>query len=102
MKRYETIEDAKKDNENLGKYDVQAVMVKNKPTLLCGTPMVEDDLYENPLVEIFNNIEKCFTNDGIDILDYDSLDLAKQVIENIQNILNKEHNIQIDFITTEY
>ncbi len=102
MKQYKTIEDAKKDNENLGKYDIQAVMVKDKPTLLCGTPMVEDDLYENQLTNIFNNIDKYLIADGIEIPDYDATSLAKQIVEHIENVLNKEHNIQIDFITTEY
>lgn len=95
MKRYETIDEAKQDNQDLGKYDRRAVYIDDKPTILIGTTLVKDAMFETPLTKIFDDVADCFSDMDAISPDYSSEEIAKMLITQIEDMLDKDYNIQI-------
>lgn len=86
MKNYETIAEAKTDNQDIGKLDTRAVTIDDKPTILIGTTLVEEEVFETPL-----------TKTDMDAVspDYSSEEIAKMLITQIEDMLDKDYDIQI-------
>lgn len=95
MKRYETIDEAKEDNQDLGKYDRRAVYIDDKPTILIGTTLVEEGVFETPLTKIFDDVASSFSDMDAISPDYSSEEIAKMLITQIEDMLDKDYNIQI-------
>ena len=95
MKNYETIAEAKADNQNLGKLDTRAVAIDDKPTILIGTTLVEEEMFETPLTKIFDDLADKFTDMDAVSPDYSSEEIAKMLITQIEDMLDKDYDIQI-------
>ena len=95
MKRYETIDEAKQDNQDLGKLDTRAVTIDDKPTILIGTTLVEEEMFEAPLTKIFDDIADCFSDIDEVSPDFSSEEIAKMLITQIEDMLDKDYDIQI-------
>lgn len=95
MKRYETIDEAKQDNQDLGRYDRRAVFIDDKPTILIGTVLVEEEVFETPLTKIFDDVASAFSDMDAIAPDYSSEEIAKMLITQIENMLDKDYDIQI-------
>lgn len=95
MKNYETIAEAKADNQDLGKLDTRAVTIDSKPTILIGTTLVEEKLFESPLTKIFDDVADKFADMDAVSPDYSSEEIAKMLITQIEDMLDKDYNIQI-------
>lgn len=95
MKNYETIAEAKADNQNLGKRDTRAVTIDGKPTILIGTTLVEEEVFETPLTKIFDDVASAFSDIDTISPDYSSEEIAKMLITQIEDMLDKDYNIQI-------
>ena len=95
MKNYETIAEAKADNQNLGKRDTRAVTIDGKPTILIGTTLVEEEMFEAPLTKIFDDVADKFADMDEVSPDFSSEEIAKMLITQIEDILDKDYNIQI-------
>lgn len=95
MKRYETIDEAKQDNQDLGRYDRRAVYIDNKPTILIGTTLVEEEMFETPLTKIFDDLADKFSDMDAIAPDYSSEEIAKMLITQIEDMLDKDYDIQI-------
>lgn len=95
MKRYETIDEAKQDNQDLGRYDRRAVYIDDKPTILVGTTLVEEEVFEAPLTKIFDDVASVFSDMDAISPDYSSEEIAKMLITQIEDMLDKDYNIQI-------
>ena len=95
MKNYETIAEAKADNQNLGKLDTRAVTIDDKPTILIGTTLVEEEMFEMPLTKIFDDLADKFPDMDAIAPDYSSEEIAKMLITQIEDMLDKDYDIQI-------
>lgn len=95
MKNYETIAEAKTDNQDLGKLDTRAVTIDDKPTILIGTTLVEEEMFETPLTKIFDDLADKFPDMDAIAPDYSSEEIAKMLITQIEDMLDKDYNIQI-------
>lgn len=95
MKNYETIAEAKADNQNLGKLDTRAVTIDDKPTILIGTTLVEEEMFEAPLTKIFDDLADKFPDMDAVSPDFSSEEIAKMLITQIEDMLDKDYNIQI-------
>lgn len=95
MKNYETIAEAKTDNQDIGRYDRRAVYIDNKPTILIGTTLVEEEVFETPLTKIFDDIASAFSDMDAVSPDYSSEEIAKMLITQIEDMLDKDYDIQI-------
>ena len=95
MKRYETIAEAKTDNQDIGKLDTRAVTIDDKPTILIGTTLVEEEVFETPLTKIFDDIASAFSDMDAIAPDYSSEEIAKMLITQIEDMLDKDYDIQI-------
>lgn len=95
MKNYETIAEAKADNQDLGKLDTRAVTIDDKPTILIGTTLVEEEMFETPLTKIFDNLADKFPDIDTISPDYSSEEIAKMLITQIEDMLDKDYDIQI-------
>ena len=95
MKNYETIAEAKTDNQDLGKRDTRAVTIDGKPTILIGTTLVEEEVFETPLTKIFDDIASAFSNMDEVSPDFSSEEIAKMLITQIEDMLDKDYDIQI-------
>lgn len=95
MKNYETIAEAKADNQNLGKLDTRAVTIDDKPTILIGTTLVEEEMFETPLTKIFDDLADKFPDMDAIAPDYSSEEIAKMLITQIEDMLDKDYDIQI-------
>lgn len=95
MKNYETIAEAKADNQNLGKLDTRAVTIDDKPTILIGTTLVEEEMFEMPLTKIFDDLADKFPDMDAIAPDYSSEEIAKMLITQIEDMLDKNYDIQI-------
>lgn len=95
MKNYETIAEAKEDNQNLGKLDTRTVTIDGKPTILIGTTLVEDAMFETPLTKIFDDVADKFADMDAVSPDFSSEEIAKMLITQIEDMLDKDYNIQI-------
>ena len=95
MKNYETIAEAKADNQDLGKRDTRAVTIDDKPTILIGTTLVEEEMFETPLTKIFDDLADKFPDMDAIAPDYSSEEIAKMLITQIEDMLDKDYNIQI-------
>ena len=95
MKRYETIDEAKADNQDLGKLDTRAVTIDDKPTILIGTTLVEEEMFETPLTKIFDDLADKFSDMDAIAPDYNSEEIAKMLITQIEDMLDKDYDIQI-------
>lgn len=95
MKNYETIAEAKADNQNLGKLDTRTVTIDDKPTILIGTTLVEEEMFETPLTKIFDDLAGKFPDMDAVSPDYSSEEIAKMLITQIEDMLDKDYDIQI-------
>lgn len=95
MKNYETIAEAKADNQDLGKLDTRTVTIDGKPTILIGTTLVEEAMFEGPLTKIFDDVADCFSDIDAVSPDFSSEEIAKMLITQIEDMLDKDYNIQI-------
>jgi hypothetical protein len=95
MKRYETIAEAKTDNQDIGKLDTRAVTIDDKPTILIGTTLVEEEMFETPLTKIFDDVADKFADMDAVSPDYSSEEIAKMLITQIEDMLDKDYDIQI-------
>ena len=95
MKNYETIAEAKTDNQDIGKLDTRAVTIDDKPTILIGTTLVEEEVFETPLTKIFDDIASAFSDMDAIAPDYSSEEIAKMLITQIEDMLDKDYDIQI-------
>lgn len=95
MKNYETIAEAKADNQDLGKLDTRAVTIDGKPTILIGTTLVEEEVFEAPLTKIFDDVACAFSDMDAVSPDYSSEEIAKMLITQIEDMLDKDYDIQI-------
>ena len=62
MKSYQSIQDARINHPEMGKYDYETVLINNKPTVLCGTTLVQEELFEVPLTNMFEQLAKDIPN----------------------------------------
>ena len=95
MKNYETIAEAKTDNQDIGKLDTRAVTIDDKPTILIGTTLVEEEMFETPLTKIFDDLADKFSDMDAVSPDYSSEEIAKMLITQIEDMLDKDYDIQI-------
>lgn len=95
MKNYETIAEAKADNQDIGKLDTRAVTIDSKPTILIGTTLVEEEMFETPLAKIFDDLADKFPDMDTISPDYSSEEIAKMLITQIEDMLDKDYDIQI-------
>lgn len=95
MKNYETIAEAKADNQDIGKLDTRAVTIDDKPTILIGTTLVEEEMFETPLTKIFDDLADKFSDMDAVSPDYSSEEIAKMLITQIEDMLDKDYDIQI-------
>lgn len=102
MKNYETIAEAKTDNQGLGKLDTRTVTIDGKPTILIGTTLVEEEMFEAPLTKIFDDVADKFADMDEVSPDYSSEEIAKMLITQIEDMLEKDYNIQIVPIFDSY
>ena len=56
MKSYQSIQDARINHPDMGKYDYETVLINNEPTVLCGTTLVQEELFEAPLTKMFKQL----------------------------------------------
>lgn len=95
MKNYETIDEAKQDNQDIGKLDTRTVTIDDKPTILIGTTLVEEEMFETPLTKIFDDLADKFPDMDAVSPDYSSEKIAKMLITQIEDMLDKDYDIQI-------
>lgn len=95
MKNYETIAEAKTDNQDIGKLDTRAVTIDDKPTILIGTTLVEEEMFEAPLTKIFDDVADKFADMDAVSPDFSSEEIAKMLITQIEDMLDKDYNVQI-------
>lgn len=92
MKSYKSIQDAQQNHPDMDKYDYETVLIDNKPTILCGTTLVQEELFEVPLTKMFKQIAEIIPNIEQLSPNFDAEELAKmtftQVLDNLKNECN--------------
>ena len=94
MKSYQSIQDAQINHPEMGKYDYETVLINNKPTVLCGTTLVQEELFEVPLTKMFEQLAKDIPNITELSPNFDAEELAKTTFVQVLDTLKNDYNIQ--------
>ena len=94
MKSYQSIQDARIKHPEMGKYDYETVLINNKPTVLCGTTLVQEELFEEPLTKMFEQLAEHIPNITELSPNIDAEELAKTTFVQILDTLKNDYNIQ--------
>lgn len=94
MKSYQSIQDARINHPEIGKYEYETVLIDKKPTVLCGTTLVQEELFEIPLTKMFEQLAEHIPNITKLSPNFDAEELAKTTFVQVLDILKNDYNIQ--------